>query len=895
MMKKALSLLLTLAMVMSMFTVGAFADTAVDSGSTTGTVAVTPASAQIVEGGKTTLTAGSLAPAVDTEAYTVKSTTYAWEVPSGLSGTSTTGSIELTGVTAQEAAYTVTCTVTVKAEKKTATPPATEEGGEESQAQTEDVPAETEETTFTYTGTASVTVVANNFEMKLVSRAGGTAPTAAQTMRLAPGGSGTLTLDAKLYTKGTEGTEAAEVSGVTYETASSNTSVATVSGTAVTAVAGGTANITVTATYMGRTYSKTICAVTVNAISTPLTIINGGSGTVSAATLVASLNSALGLSGSSALTATSVSLTPRTGIFDAYTSGSSTAAASAIALTSGSVTIRAKAGSIGSDSWTYTIVASDGKTYTGALELKSDFASTSSPYYYQTLAFAKEWSFMDGIYGIDKVRSYSASEGASSYATATSAVKTTSYRLDPDAHSADWIEELVGYGPETNPVAYRISLRVTMKPYDLADSCESGEKGFLSNSDMTDFATKVMYEQDYDTYRTSSALSLYSVRFTAGSGYTLYNGTSKATYGSLTCTDMSQFSVTVDRPGVYTIPFTVTVQYRPSSSYSYATAAQTRSYDGVLSLLVSSEGDIQYETSYNESVTFKTADFQAFYRKATSRTNARLDRVVFEGQPQTGALYAEPNRYQTSYLLSSSASCYVTPTGANVDLGKVTYQAPNLPRTEYSVFIPFTAYGDGAIAKGVVEVIVNSALPFTDIKENHTFYEFIRYCYRNDIIRGKTDTYFDATSPVTRIQLVRMLYRMAGSPAVNYSAISFTDCKSLGTEAANALRWALANGIVDGYSDNTFKPNSAVTRQALVTILYRFAERRGYDTSVLSSSNLAAFKDAAKVSSGMKVAMNWAVDCGFVSGNGGNLMPGGSTTRGAAAKILASFHGWYMA
>lgn len=884
MMKKALSLLLTLAMVMSMFTVGAFAGDGTSAENALSlTVAASPA--EIVEGGQTTLTATGVS--TTEEGWDYGTPSYSWSVQAtdAESATALAGSGSSTTFTGSAAgSYTITCTATVTATEVQST----EEGT--------DPQTDPATKTVYYSGTASVTVVANNFEMKLVSRtAGSTAPTAAQTLRLAPGGSGSLTLDARLYSKGSEGAEGTEVTGVTYETKSSNTGVATVSGNDVTAVAGGTANITVTASYMGLTYSKTICTVTVNAISTPLTIVNGSTGTVSAATLVASLNSALGLSDSSALTATSVSLTPKTGIFEAYTSGSSTAAASDIALTSGSVTIRAKAGSIGSDSWTYTITASDSKTYTGTLELKSDFASTSNPYYYQTLDFAKEWSYMDGIYGIDKVRSYSAGEGASSYATATSAVKTTSYRLDPDSHSADWTEELVGYGPESNPVAYRISLRVTMKPYDLADSCESGEKGFLTNSDMTDFAGKVMYEQDYDTYRTSSALSLYSVRFTAGSGYALYNGTSKATYGSLTCTDMSQFSVTADKPGVYTIPFTVTVQYRPASGYSYATATQTRYYDGVLSLLVSSEGDIQYETSYNESVTFKTADFQAFYRKATSRTNAKLDRVVFEGQPQTGALYIEPNRYQTSYLLSGSANCYVTPTGANVDLGKVTYQAPNLPRTEYSVFIPFTAYGDGAIAKGVVEVIVNGALPFTDIKENHTFYEFIRYCYRNDIIRGKTDTYFDATSPVTRIQLVRMLYRMAGSPSVSYSAISFTDCKSLGTEAANALRWAIANGIVTGYDAKTFGPNDSVTRQAMVTILYRFAERRGYDTSVLSSNHLAAFRDAAKVSSGMKVAMNWAVDCGFMSGNGGNLLPGGSTTRGAAAKILASFHEWYMA
>ena len=63
---------------------------------------------------------------------------------------------------------------------------------------------------------------------------------------------------------------------------------------------------------------------------------------------------------------------------------------------------------------------------------------------------------------------------------------------------------------------------------------------------------------------------------------------------------------------------------------------------------------------------------------------------------------------------------------------------------------------------------------------------------------------------------------------------------------------------------------------------------------VTSVNNLGYFTDGAKVSSGMVDAMNWAVDYGLVSGNGSLLNPGGSTTRGAAAKILSNFHALYI-
>lgn len=140
------------------------------------------------------------------------------------------------------------------------------------------------------------------------------------------------------------------------------------------------------------------------------------------------------------------------------------------------------------------------------------------------------------------------------------------------------------------------------------------------------------------------------------------------------------------------------------------------------------------------------------------------------------------------------------------------------------------------------------------------------------------------------------LYRIAGKPSqYNAKKITFSDCKNISnTEMANALKWAIGTGIVDGYSDNTYRPNSAVTRQAMVTILYRFANKYGYDTTTYSSNNLAAFKDAASVSSGMKNAMNWAVENKFLSGNNGKLLPGGATTRGATAKILANFHAFYI-
>ncbi|MGM9663105.1 MAG: S-layer homology domain-containing protein, partial [Oscillospiraceae bacterium] len=188
-------------------------------------------------------------------------------------------------------------------------------------------------------------------------------------------------------------------------------------------------------------------------------------------------------------------------------------------------------------------------------------------------------------------------------------------------------------------------------------------------------------------------------------------------------------------------------------------------------------------------------------------------------------------------------------------------------------------------------------LPFADIGTNHVFHDYIQYVYEYGIMNGRTATYFDATSPLTRGQLAATLYRMAGSPDISDEILGYpfsdVDAESY---YSNAIYWARLNGIVDGYEDGSFRPNAPVSRQAMMTILYRYAESLGLDVSVSSSNNLAKFQDGGQVSSVMTDAVNWAVEKGFVSGNtAGLLNPTGSTTRGAAAKILAGFHQDYIA
>ena len=89
-----------------------------------------------------------------------------------------------------------------------------------------------------------------------------------------------------------------------------------------------------------------------------------------------------------------------------------------------------------------------------------------------------------------------------------------------------------------------------------------------------------------------------------------------------------------------------------------------------------------------------------------------------------------------------------------------------------------------------------------------------------------------------------------------------------------------------GMGDGTFDPDSAVTREQMVTIFFRYAQFCGVKTE---AGMLDAFRDAASVSDYAREAMGWAVKAGLVKGDGQDLMPKATASRAQAAAILHRF------
>jgi hypothetical protein len=174
---------------------------------------------------------------------------------------------------------------------------------------------------------------------------------------------------------------------------------------------------------------------------------------------------------------------------------------------------------------------------------------------------------------------------------------------------------------------------------------------------------------------------------------------------------------------------------------------------------------------------------------------------------------------------------------------------------------------------------------FTDIR-GHWAESAIRAAVEKGLFNGVSETRFDANGTLSRAMIVTVLWRLAGRPAPN-GAASFDDLPA-GQWYGDAVAWAAENGIVRGYENGSFGTGDDVTREQIVTILYRFAGFSEMDVS--GRVDLGAFSDAGAVPAWAAEAMSWAVNADLIRGRGDNaLSPTDNATRAELATIIVRF------
>lgn len=179
---------------------------------------------------------------------------------------------------------------------------------------------------------------------------------------------------------------------------------------------------------------------------------------------------------------------------------------------------------------------------------------------------------------------------------------------------------------------------------------------------------------------------------------------------------------------------------------------------------------------------------------------------------------------------------------------------------------------------------------FADVKSGTWFETAVDKATAYGLFDGTSETTFSPNTGMNRGMVAQVLYNLSGTPGYGRGSGAFSDVSG-GAWYKDAVDWASRSGVVAGVSETSYAPGRAVTREQLVTMLYRYAKAIGADAS--SSTEISNFPDGSAVSDYAQEAVKWAVAEKFISGraSGGKdyIAPQGTATRAEVAAILSSF------
>lgn len=181
---------------------------------------------------------------------------------------------------------------------------------------------------------------------------------------------------------------------------------------------------------------------------------------------------------------------------------------------------------------------------------------------------------------------------------------------------------------------------------------------------------------------------------------------------------------------------------------------------------------------------------------------------------------------------------------------------------------------------------------FRDVTGAHWAFASVERAAELGLVTGYSDGTFRPDTPVTRAQFVLMLWRMCGKPAAAKAA-SFADASADWYQ--DALSWAVENGYVNGLSDTRFGPDAPITRQQAMAILFRLNGGQSGTELTLTSIYEQTFADSTTIASWAKDASWWAVYHELVSGVGGSrIAPEANASRAQIAAILLRYADQFM-
>ena len=259
-----------------------------------------------------------------------------------------------------------------------------------------------------------------------------------------------------------------------------------------------------------------------------------------------------------------------------------------------------------------------------------------------------------------------------------------------------------------------------------------------------------------------------------------------------------------------------------------------------------------------------------------------LSYITFTSLPSSaaGRLYQDYNGFRTGTQVNTGTRYYVS---GSPSIDQLSF----VPRGRYSgrVTVGYTATDTGGKStSGLLTFNITntgSSSYFSDLGYHAWAAPAVDYLYLNGVTKGVTPNTFGPEQRILRCDFVLMLCRAFGFGETG--GYSFADVPT-NAYYAGAVAAAKQRGIVSGDGRN-FMPNSELTRQDAMVMIYNAMKAAGWNMSA-STSILGRFPDGTAVASYARDAVSALVQMGAVNGDNGMLYPYNPITRAEAAVIL---------
>ena len=315
---------------------------------------------------------------------------------------------------------------------------------------------------------------------------------------------------------------------------------------------------------------------------------------------------------------------------------------------------------------------------------------------------------------------------------------------------------------------------------------------------------------------TAKALGTATITATVGS-YTATCEVTVAVPVTGVSLDKATMSLTAGSTGTLTATITPENATNKNLTWTSDNEAVVAVSDGVVSAVAAGTANITVTTADGG----KTATCVVTVTRRSSSSSRPSYPITTPDKTENGSV----NISSTSAKRGSTVTITVTPDAGYV-LDKLTVtdkdgkelSLTKKSDTEYTFVMPA---GKVEITPSFVKQAEEPSRVFVDVKTGDYFYDAVQWAVEKGITNGTSAETFSPEDPCTRAQIVTFLWRAAGSPVVNYAM----DLSDVAGDAyyAEAVRWALSEGITTGTSDHTFSPDAVCTREQAVTFLWRAA------------------------------------------------------------------------